>query len=145
MFKKLLVAYDGSEKSRKALKTALELALKFGSEVHVLTVIDKLPRFAATVTEVKATIERATKRIEKQHALAHMIAKERGVEILCVIQPGSKVERIIRYVEEHNCDGLLLGYKSRSGLLRTLRGSTALEAASHAPCTTILTSLQSDS
>lgn len=67
MFRRLLVAYDGSEESRKALKTALELALKFGSEVHVLTVIDKFPRFAATVTEVKAAIEQATKRIEKQH------------------------------------------------------------------------------
>ncbi len=144
MFRKLLVAYDGSEESRKALKTALELSLKFGSEVHVLTIIE-LPRFPAAVIEVKATIERATRRIEKQHALAHMIAKARDVEIICVIQPGSKVEKIVSYVEEKNCDGLLLGYKNHSGLLRSLRGSTAFEVVSRAPCTTILTSLQRDS
>ncbi len=56
MFKRLLVAYDGSEESRKALEIALDLALKFGSEVHLLTVIDKFPRLAATVAEVQQTI-----------------------------------------------------------------------------------------
>ncbi len=144
MFKRLLVAYDGSEESRKALKIALELASKFGSEVHLLTVIDKLPRFAGTVSEVKQTIERATAQIEKQHALAHLIAAEHGVEILCVIQPGSKVEIILNYIENKNCDGVLLGYKAHSGLLRTLRRSTALKIVSHPPCTTILATLQGD-
>ncbi len=145
MFKKLLVAYDGSEESRKALKIALDLALKFDSEVHLLTVIDKLPRFAATVSEVKQTIETATQRIEKQHSLAHMIAAEYGIEIHSVIQPGSKVEAILNYVEDQNCDGLVLGYKGPSGLLRSWRNSTALEVASRAPCTTILATLQIDS
>jgi len=145
MFKKLLVAYDGSEESRKALKIALDLALKFGSEVHLITVIDKFPRFAATVTEVKQNIESATRRIEKQHSLAHMIAAEHGIEIICVIQPGSKVEAILNYVEDKNCDGLLLGYKGPSGLFWTFRASTALDVAARAPCTTILATLQGDS
>ncbi len=35
MFHRLLVAYNGSMKSRQALKAALALGLKFNSEVHV--------------------------------------------------------------------------------------------------------------
>ena len=43
MFKKLLVAYDGSEDSQKALEMALELSRRFDSEVHLLTIIEQLP------------------------------------------------------------------------------------------------------
>ena len=43
MFKKLLVAYDGSEDSQKALEMALELSQRFDSEVHLLTIIEQLP------------------------------------------------------------------------------------------------------
>ena len=39
MFKKILVAIDGSEQSQKALKSAGELASKLGSEMIVLTVV----------------------------------------------------------------------------------------------------------
>jgi len=35
MFKKILVATDASEYSRRALKTALELASTFGGEVEL--------------------------------------------------------------------------------------------------------------
>ncbi|KUO71536.1 MAG: universal stress protein UspA [Desulfosporosinus sp. BRH_c37] len=39
MFKKILVATDASEYSRRALKTALELAKTFGGEVELLNVM----------------------------------------------------------------------------------------------------------
>ena len=69
MFKKLLVAYDGSEDSKKALEIALELSRKFDSEVHLLTIIEQLPRYAATIGEVKEALAEITKAIEKQQTL----------------------------------------------------------------------------
>ena len=38
MFKKILVAYDGSEGSKIAVKKAAEVAAKFGAEVTLLTI-----------------------------------------------------------------------------------------------------------
>lgn len=144
MFKRLLVAYDGSEDSRKALETALELASRFGSQVHLLTVVDDLPRFTTTMHEVEATLERSTRRIEQKHALAHMIARKHGVEIECSIQPGNRVHTILAYAQKNDCDALLIGHKNRPGLWRAFKGSTAIELAYRAPCMTILIQADTD-
>lgn len=40
MFKRILVATDGSEYSRKALKLAIDLAKQFGSEIELFHVVD---------------------------------------------------------------------------------------------------------
>ncbi len=69
MFKKLLVAYDGSDDSKKALEIALELSRKFDSEVHLLTIIEQLPHYAATIGEVKEALAEITKEIEKEQTL----------------------------------------------------------------------------
>ena len=142
MFKKLLVAYDGSPDSGKALDTAIELSLKFGSEVHVLSIIEQLPRYAATVGEVKEALAEITKHMEKELTLACDDARQQGVELNCKILPGHEVEAILAYAKKGEFDGLLLGRKGHSALLRSQSGSTALRVATHAPCTVILTHLE---
>lgn len=52
MFKKILVGNDGSEGAEKALRTAIDIAKKFGAEVHSISVEEDLPKYAATVGEV---------------------------------------------------------------------------------------------
>ena len=138
MFKKLLVAYDGSEDSKKALEIALELSRKFGSEVHLLTIIEQLPHYAATIGEVKEALAEITKEIEKQQTLVCEDAREQGVEIKCRILPGHEVEAIIAYAQKGNFDALLLGRKGQSAILHTQSGSTAVQITTHAPCTVIL-------
>ncbi|WP_207744627.1 universal stress protein [Desulfallas sp. Bu1-1] len=51
MFKKILVAYDGSMHAQKALDAAIDLAQKYNSFIGVVSVIN-LPDFAGTVSEV---------------------------------------------------------------------------------------------
>jgi nucleotide-binding universal stress UspA family protein len=138
MFKKLLVAYDGSEDSKKALEIALELSRKFGSEVHLLTIIEQLPHYAATIGEVKEALAEITKEIEKRQTLVCEDAREQGVEIKCRILPGHEVEAIIAYAQKGNFDALLLGRKGQSAILHTQSGSTAVQITTHAPCTVIL-------
>jgi nucleotide-binding universal stress UspA family protein len=138
MFKKLLVAYDGSNDSRKALEIALELSRKFDSEVHMLTIIEQLPHYAATIGEVKEALAEITKEIEKRQTLACEEAREQGVEIKCRILPGHEVEAIIAYAQKGMFDALLLGRKGQSAILHTRSGSTAVQISTHAPCTVIL-------
>jgi nucleotide-binding universal stress UspA family protein len=138
MFKKLLVAYDGSDDSRKALEIALELSRKFDSEVHMLTIIEQLPHYAATIGEVKEALAEITKEIEKRQTLVCEEARELGVEIKCRILPGHEVEAIIAYAQKGMFDALLLGRKGQSAILHTRSGSTAVQISTHAPCTVIL-------
>jgi hypothetical protein len=75
MFHRLPAAYNGSMKSRQALKAALAPGLKFNYEVHVLTVIDDIPSCPTTVWEVDEGLRKSIRRVEQQQALASMIAK----------------------------------------------------------------------
>jgi len=51
MYQKILVALDGSEASRKALRAALALARAHGAGLHAVGVEEHLPHYAATVGE----------------------------------------------------------------------------------------------
>ena len=53
MFKKILVANDGSEGAKKALKTAIDLAKKYNAELHSISVEEGVPHYAATIGEVE--------------------------------------------------------------------------------------------
>jgi len=56
MLKTILVAFDGSDQSRKAFAFALELAAKFGAKMVVVGVI-RLPEPAVSV-EIDAMLDR---------------------------------------------------------------------------------------
>ncbi|MBM2826178.1 MAG: Universal stress protein, partial [Dehalococcoidia bacterium] len=53
MFRKILVGFDGSEGSWRALRAAIALAQEQASEVWAVSVEDHLPHFAATVGEME--------------------------------------------------------------------------------------------
>ena len=56
MFKHLLVGIDGSPGSLRAMEVAAAMAADDGATLDALTVIDRDPRFAATVGEVDEEI-----------------------------------------------------------------------------------------
>ncbi len=47
MFRKILIANDGSEGAARALSAAIKLAKGQGAELHMISV-EELPRFAAS-------------------------------------------------------------------------------------------------
>ena len=40
MFRRIVVGYDGSDHSKKALEIAVDLAKRYGAEIIVITVVD---------------------------------------------------------------------------------------------------------
>ena len=57
MIRKLLIAYDGSDSAQAAFDFALDLAGKYGAELHVLAVA-RPPEFGEEV-ETEAVIEQS--------------------------------------------------------------------------------------
>ena len=57
MFKRVLVAYDGSDSSRTALRIGIDLARGPEPEVCSLSIEERLPRYAATIGEVEEARE----------------------------------------------------------------------------------------
>ncbi|HXG02568.1 MAG TPA: universal stress protein [Candidatus Binatia bacterium] len=54
MFRRILVAYDGSESALAALQVGVALCGALGSDLASISVEEHLPRYAATLGEVDA-------------------------------------------------------------------------------------------
>ncbi|HEY6823064.1 MAG TPA: universal stress protein, partial [Steroidobacteraceae bacterium] len=66
MFKKILLAYDGSEPARKAFDRCIEMTRSFHGELSIVGVI-RPPEFAEDV-ETEALIDSARSRFDREIA-----------------------------------------------------------------------------
>ena len=138
MFRKILVAYDGSECAKSALRVGIGLAKSLSSELHSISVEEELPHYAATMGEVQDAKERVdeyfrvlTKDARDQAALA-------GVDLQTAIRQGHEVEIIVNYAKEGGFDLLLAGYHGHSRIFERVMGSTAQSIIRLSPCSVLL-------
>ena len=122
---RILVAIDGSEFSRNAVRFASCLAMKIKAEVIALRVID-LPRYShwmAISNKVREEmIENSRKVIEETVAIGR---DEFGIAITGFVREGSPVEEIIKAVNEDETIAMvLLGASGKGHATRKLVGST---------------------
>jgi len=136
MFKKILIAYDGSEFSDKAVAQALDLAAKYGAQLFVLAVA-RPPEFETEV-EAEAVIENS--RLHSTQILKPLHAKvaAAGVEGHFETAVGHPAEQIIYCAEKHGADLIVLGHRGRTFFERLLVGSVAKQVVSHAPCSVLI-------
>src|SRR4030042_888707 len=100
MFKKILLAYDGSEGANRALDAGLELARVHQAELWALAVQEGLPRFSATIDEVQEEKAFANQQAEKVLAAARARAHEAGIELKTMKHFGHPAQTIIRVAGE---------------------------------------------
>ena len=120
-YRKILVAYDGSDSSRTALAIAAELAKKDKSWIKVLAVVP--PYYGdlelVGVSKIKETIEGPGQDILAE---AKQLAKEHDVHILTNLEQGEPYERIVHVADDENCDLIVMGRRGRRHLERELMG-----------------------
>jgi len=122
---KILVAIDGSEFSRNAVRFASCLAMKIKAGVIALRVID-LPRYShwmAVSNKVREEmIENSKKIIEEAVAIGQ---NEFGVAITGSVREGSPAEEIVKTVNEDETIAMgVLGASGKGHAARKLVGST---------------------
>ena len=126
--RKILVGYDGSEPSRRALEYAADLA--GGDQVVVASVTPSLagPPFAAN-SEPLAEEDHARLLAEAERILAgHDIAVR-------TVQPvGDPAEGLIRTAEAEGSSLIIVGTYGRNAFERFLVGSVSARLTRDAPC-----------
>ena len=137
MFKKILLAYDGSEGSRLALERAVYLTAQFRSELFILSV-GRIPEYAETVSETEEAKEQANKYYEKILQSALEIVQERGIQAKTLIRYGKPAEEIVNTANEIGADLIVLGTKKHSPLVRRLLGATADKVVDNAHCSVLV-------
>lgn len=129
----ILVPFDGSEFSRKAMTRACRLSKVDNSEITALYVI---PRYEEMIDFFRTdSIQKSLRReAERIISAAAGIASAEGVEIKEEIVDGVADEKIVESVKKLSNDLIIMGSHGYSGVDRALLGSTAERVILNATC-----------
>jgi nucleotide-binding universal stress UspA family protein len=126
--KTILVAYDDTEPSRRALDRAATLAEAFGSQVLVTSIAPlhySTPRLTLTVKERGEGLAAR----EEDMRQAQAILQERGIAADALVARGDPASAIARLAEEHDVDLVIVGTREL-GALQRLLGQSVSQAVS---------------
>jgi nucleotide-binding universal stress UspA family protein len=135
--KSILVAYDDTEPSRRALDRAATLAQAFGSRVLVTSIAPlhySSPRLTLTVKERGAGP--AGREEDMQQAQA--ILEERGVTAEALPARGEPATTIARLAEENDVDLVVVGTRVPGAIQRLLGQSVSQGVSRKARCDVLI-------
>ena len=138
MFKKILLAYDGSQGAGRALMAGIELARLYGAELTALAVQERLPRFSGTIDEVQEEKDLADQQYRRLLDGAQAQAQEAGVQLQTMMRPGHPAQTIVEVANEGHFDLILVGNSGLSGVWAAFLGTTAERVSRHAPCSVLI-------
>ncbi|RZL88380.1 MAG: universal stress protein [Variovorax sp.] len=139
MFKRILVATDGSPRSEMAVSKAIELSLLSGAELRAFTVVQRelLSRSeGATVSGQQRQIEAHHQSVAVAQALvdaAKSAALAKGVgNVEAVVKVSNQIaESIIEFAKNEECDLIVMASHGRRSVARLLMGSETLHVLTH--------------
>lgn len=141
---RVLVAVDGSEHSRKAVRAAVDLCRKYGSRLYVIHVIQQ-PSYTFAAAGLPPTALRdyyvdARREAERYVGEAVSMAEQAGVEARAEILENapSLVQAITEYAESNDVDLIVVGTRGLSGFKKLLLGSVAGGVVTHAHCSVLV-------
>lgn len=129
--RKIIVAYDGSDGSNKALNLAAELAKMVAAKLVLVSVVDLSPLLYydvggvpgdLTTLEQKAqeTLEEGKKQISALH-----------LKTSTAILQGNPADAIINYAKKEHAYLIVMGSRGLGGFERMLLGSVAQAVVTH--------------
>ncbi len=138
VFRRILVAFDGSEYSRRALKTAAILAKVHGSKLLILYVT--VPSVYSYGRMSPTYIDRID-RIARQEAdvvlkTARDLVRGTDLNIRTEVIKGtlSPVQAITEHAAKGHADLIVVGTRGMSGFKKLILGSVSSGVVAHAPC-----------
>jgi len=137
MYKKILHGLDGSEGSLKALEVALDLAQRYGAELHTLSV-EEVPHYAETVGEFLEEKDTSHTRFKEAVRRAREAAAARGFPIHCHVLAGHEVRMFAEFIRQRGFDLLVIGFMGHSALYDRVMGSTCQSLVRMAPCSVLV-------
>jgi nucleotide-binding universal stress UspA family protein len=138
MYQRILVPTDGSTLSKKAMKSAVELAASLGAEVVALNVVPRYPTsyFDGALSIAPAEVARVEKQwAENGQDLADAVsvaAERAGVKAKAVtVRSDLVAEAILAAARKHKCDLIVMASHGRRGIKRLLLGSETQHVLTH--------------
>lgn len=146
LYNNILVPYDGSTYSQKALKMAVNMASEFESSLYLVNVIDvsavsppgqiHSKNTRKTLDQIKSTvktsIESYLQKIQKDY-------EDSGVIVKGFVLEGEITGKLLKFTQDHDIDLVIIGSKGLSGVskIKTL-GSVSRKISELAKCPVII-------
>jgi len=135
--KTVVVGYDDTEPSKRALERAADLAEKFGSKLIVTSVA---PVMVPSGTHGAGGIDPTDTPTQHQGDLEHAQAYLSGRNLSAELQPaiGDAAEGIVETAEQNGADLIVVGTREPSILERLLGTSVSGAVSRHAHCDVLI-------
>jgi nucleotide-binding universal stress UspA family protein len=127
MFKKIMVALDGSPLAEQVVPKAVEAAELFQAELTLYRVISPLAKsYRGGVASVSAIESAERQLLDMAEVYLEKIAsgiRKKGITVNVVTVLGTPYQEIVGYTENNNIDLLIMSTRGETGLTRWLLGS----------------------
>ena len=138
MYKKIVLAVDGSEVSKNAAKHAVELAKSTGGELIAVHVVPPIDATSVESFNPEMLLDGLRKEGEKILAEVKDLASQKGVNIETRVEDGIPYDRICELAEEWDADIIVMGSHGRTGIGKVFIGSVAERVISKTKCRPVL-------
>jgi nucleotide-binding universal stress UspA family protein len=131
MYRKILIATDGSERSIKSSRHGIKLAKSLGSDVLVIYVINEMAissviatliRKGSSEEDLRKTLKASAEKIVMEVA---KMGEASGVRVESLIREGDPASRILDVARIEGVDLILMGSHGEGGITKRLIGSVA--------------------
>lgn len=143
MFKSILVALDGSKHAKRAAAVAIDLAQRYGSRVHFITVTKKPPARLSEelqrymeVEQLKGSADALITEVARGIlAEAEKHARSKGVkEVKTIAKTGPVARTIVDVAKRQKADLIVMGSRGLGTVEGILLGSVSHKVVSLADC-----------
>ena len=138
MYKRILVATDGSPLSKKAVSSAIELAATCSAELFALKVVPRYPQayFEGSIPLSAEEVARVEKQwaqaAQQQLATVEKSAQSRSVNVKALVVKSDVVsDAIMAAAKKNKADLIVMASHGRKGIKRLLLGSETLQVLTH--------------
>jgi nucleotide-binding universal stress UspA family protein len=114
--KKLILAYDGSRSSEKALDLALSVMRSFKARLHIVGIASLPPTSRAA--NLQAILERFRKRFSTKFYKIRLNAMNEGLQVETMLTLGDPIELILANAERFHAGLIILGCPGSSAPLK---------------------------
>ena len=131
MFKKILLATDGSSPAEKALMYARDLALRDNAQVIVVHAFEPVPAYLGTPWEEQVEAQHTATGKQIANAAAQKL-QAAGLDVIVEVLEGPAADAILRVADTRQCDLIVMGCRGHGTLTSLLVGSVSHRVLAHA-------------
>jgi nucleotide-binding universal stress UspA family protein len=124
VFKRILLATDGSPDAGQALAYARDLALRDGAQVIVVHAFQPVPTYLGEPLDGRVLADHVASGEDVANGAAGRL-QEAGVDVIVEALQGPPADAILKVAEVRECDLIVMGSRGQGALASLLLGSVS--------------------